>query len=203
MLAANLKHLIVWPSKEVIATNMPDCFKKFPNTRIILDCTEFFIEIPSSLVNQTLTYSSYKSHNTFKLLVGISPTGVVTFLSKLWGGNASDMQIVQESGLLDLLEKGDSVMADKGFLIQDLLDPLGVTLNMPPKRDSNRQMSRQEVEQTRRIAAVRIHVERKMEQIKNFRILQGVIPATEWHNANNIVLICAALSNLEPPLVTF
>lgn len=83
---------------------MPDCFKKFPNTRIILDCTEFFIEIPSSLVNQTLTYSSYKSHNTFKLLVGISPTGVVTFLSKLWGVNASDMQIVKESGLLDLLE---------------------------------------------------------------------------------------------------
>ena len=42
VLAANLKHLIVWPSKEVIATNMPDCFKKFPNTRIIIDCTEFF-----------------------------------------------------------------------------------------------------------------------------------------------------------------
>ena len=68
-------------------------------------------------------------------------------------------------------------MANKGFLIQDLLDPLGVTLNMPPKRDSNRQLSRQEVEETRRIAEVRIHVERKMEQIKNFRILQGVIPA--------------------------
>ena len=67
--------------------------------------------------------------------------------------------------------KGDSVMADKGFLIQDLLDPLGVTLNMPPKRDSNRQLSRQEVEETRRIAAVRIYVKWKMEQIKNFRIL--------------------------------
>ena len=65
VLAANLKHLIVWPSKEVIAANMPDCFKKFPNTWIIIDCTEFFIEIPSSLVNQTITYSSYKSHNTW------------------------------------------------------------------------------------------------------------------------------------------
>ena len=85
VLAATLKHLIVWSSKEVIATNMPDCFNKFPSTRVIIDCTEFFIEIPSSLVNQTITYSSYKSHNTFKLPVGISPTGVVTFLSKLWG----------------------------------------------------------------------------------------------------------------------
>ena len=95
-----------------------------------------------------LTYSSYKSHNTFKLLVVISPTGVVTFLSKLWGGSTSDKQIVKETGFLNLLEKGDSVMADKGFTIQDLLDPLGVTLNMPPKRDSNRQLSRHEVEQT-------------------------------------------------------
>ena len=145
---------------------MPESFKKFPNTRVIIDCTEFFVEMPSSLVNQSITYSSYKSHNTFKLLVGISPTGVVTFLSKLWGGNASDKQIVKESGLLNLLEPGDSVMADKGFTIQDLLDPLDVSLNMPPKRDSNRQLSRQEVEETRRIAAVRIHVELKMEQIK-------------------------------------
>jgi len=114
----------------------------------------------------------------------------------LWGGNASDKQIVKETGILNLLEKGDSVMANKGFTNQDLLDPLGVTLNMPPKQESNRQLLRQEVEQTRRIVTMKIHVERKMEQKKNFRILQGVIPATEWHNANNIVLICAALSNL-------
>ena len=92
-------------------------------------------------------------------------------------------------------------MADKGFDIDDLLRPLGVTLTITPKRDSSRQLTRKEVEQTRRIAAVRIHVERKMEQIKNFRILQGIIHATEWNNANNIVLICTALTDLEPPLV--
>ena len=61
---------------------------------------------------------------------------------------------------VNLLEIGDSIMADKVFTIVDLLYPLGVTLNKPPMRDSNRQLSRQEVEQTRRIAAVRIHVER-------------------------------------------
>ena len=202
VLALHLKSFIVWPSRQLINKNLPDCFKKFPNTRVVLDCTEFFIQCPSSLVNQSITYSSYKSHNTFKLLVGISPTGAVIFLSKLWGGNASDKHIVKESGLLELLEAGDSIMADKGFNIEDLLDPLGVTLNMPPIRETKRQLSKQEVEETRRIAAVRIHVERKMEQIKNYRILQGTIPATEWHNADNIVLICAALTNLEPPLVT-
>ena len=34
--------------------------------------------------------------------------------------------------ILDLLESGDNVMADRGFNIQDLLAPLGVTLNSSP-----------------------------------------------------------------------
>jgi hypothetical protein len=114
----HLKDLIVWPSKEIMAANMSQYFNKFPNTRIILDCTEFFIEMPSSLVNQSTTYSSYKSHNTSKLLVGISPKEAVTFLSQLWGGNASDKHIVKENGLLNLLEAGDSAMADKGLLLK-------------------------------------------------------------------------------------
>ena len=49
-------------------------------------------------------------------------------------GNASDKHIVRESGLVNLLEAGDSIMADKGFDIDDFLKPLHVTLNMPPKR---------------------------------------------------------------------
>ena len=105
VLPANMKQLIVWPSKEVIATNNPDCFKKFPNTQII-DCTEFFIEIPSSLVSQTITYSSYKSHNTFKLLVSISPTGIVTILSKLWGGSRHLVKrLLRKVGCLTSLKK--------------------------------------------------------------------------------------------------
>ena len=124
---------------------MPQCFNKSPSTCVIIDCTEFFIETPLSLVNQAITYSSYKSHNTFKVLVGISPSGAVTFLSQLWCGNASDKHIVRESGVLNLLEAGDSIMADEGFNFDDFLKPLGVTVNMPPKRDPNHQLTKKEV----------------------------------------------------------
>ena len=112
---------------------MPDCFKfDYPFTRVILDCTEIFIEKPSCFRAQSATYSSYKSHNTAKGLVGISPQGAVTFVSDLFGGRASDRQIVVSSGILDLLEPGDSVMADRGFEIQDLLVSKKASFKYPP-----------------------------------------------------------------------
>ncbi|CAC5363709.1 unnamed protein product [Mytilus coruscus] len=80
------------------------------------DCTEIFIETPSALENKSLTYSSYKSHNTFKALVGVSMTGAVVFLSNLLGGSASDVYITRNCGLLELFEEGDAVMVEKGFI---------------------------------------------------------------------------------------
>ena len=66
---------------------------------------------------------------------------------------------MEVSGLLDLLETGDEIMADKGFQIQDLLAPLGVRLNIPPLLSSNTQMPVDDVFHTRKIAHLRIHVE--------------------------------------------
>ena len=56
---------------------------------------------------------------------------------QLFGGNILDRKLTQRSGLLDLLEPGDSVMADRGFTIADLLDQRGVTLNIPPNKVSD------------------------------------------------------------------
>jgi len=43
---------------------MPDIFKHYPNTRVIIDAIEFAIEQPSSLLSQSSTFSSYKNKNT-------------------------------------------------------------------------------------------------------------------------------------------
>ena len=129
----------------------------------MIDCTEIFIEMPSSFRSQSVTYSSYKHHNIAKALIGISPSRAVSFVSDLYAGRSSDKQITNDCCTLDLLEAGDFFMADKGFEIADDLSQ-GVTLNIPPLKDH---LSIEEETETRRIASVRIRVERAMARIKN------------------------------------
>lgn len=201
-LNSKLDFLIMWPSRESVKFNMPKVFRdKFPDTRVIIDCTEIHTETPSSLQLKSLMYSDYKSHMTWKSLVGISPSGHVTFISDLWVGSVSDKQLTKQSGLLELCEQGDAIMADKGFTISDLTTPKGIKLTIPPFRRANAKFSKREVQNTRDIANARIHVERQMERIKNFRIVQGVMPITMSKRASKVWKLCAKLSNLQPPLV--
>ena len=95
-------------------------------------------------MTQSATFSDYKNTNTCKLLVGISLDGSFTFLSPLYEGSITDRDLVLVSGLLEKVERGDSMMADKGFDIEDLLLPCGVRLNIPPFLDNRQQMSDQQ-----------------------------------------------------------
>jgi hypothetical protein len=71
------------------------------------------------------------STQTLLLLVTIHPCGVIKFLSKLYVGSISDLEIVKKSQFVDLIEPGDDVMADRGFNIRHLLLPKRATLNIP------------------------------------------------------------------------
>ena len=63
------------------------------------------------------------------------------------------------------------------------------------------QLSAEEETETRRIASVRIHVERAIERVKNYRILQGRYPTSMIAELNKIWVICSYLINFLPPLV--
>ena len=161
---------------------------------------EFFINTPDSLVRQSATFSDYKSHNTVKCLIGIAPHGHVTFALPVFEGSASDRQIVEESGLLELLERGDSIMADKGFKINELLVPIGVHLNIPPFLDKRQQLLPKDIMATKSIAAVRIHVERAIGRLKHFQILDGTIDNSLFDLLDCIVFGAAMLCNFLPSL---
>jgi hypothetical protein len=45
--------------------------------------------------------------NSFKVIVGVAPNAVITYVSKLYPGSISDKNIVENSGLLRHLVAGD------------------------------------------------------------------------------------------------
>ena len=185
-----------WPSCEVTDMWMPACFKEeFPSTRIILDCTELFIETPTHFRVQSATYSSYKHHNTAKGRIGITPNGFISLATELVPGRMSDRDVTIHSVLIDKLQPGDSVMADRGFLIDDILATKRVGLNIPPFLNGKSQLSEQETQETIKIARVRIHVERVIERVKNYRILKYIFPNSMSTELNKIWMVCCHLVN--------
>jgi hypothetical protein len=200
-----LKELNIFPDRDVLELHKPQCFKdKYKGTTVIIDATEIYIEKPSNPEAQQLTFSSYKNSNTLKALVGITPSGSVCFVSELYGGSISDKDITLKSGFIEKLQRDDEVMADRGFNIQELPEVLnkGVKVNVPPFMNESGQFTESELLKTRRIATLRIHVERAIERIKNYHILD-FIPITLCKNGliDMIFFICAMFTNFLPPLV--
>ena len=146
-------------------------------------------------------FSTYKHHTTAKFLVGICPSGAQCFVSGAWGGRASDQKITRESGLLEQLHPGQQVMADRGFTIESMLQERGNNLVIPSFLGTDRsQLSASEVTRTSRIAKARIHVERAIERVKEFRILQGEVDVALVHVLEQIFQVCAYLTNSQQPI---
>lgn len=186
------------PSQKKNKMSLPACFSNFQNCRVILDCTEIQCQIPKNMEHQRLTYSSYKHRNTFKILIGGAPNGTLTYCSNLYPGSVSDKMIVKHCGILTQLERGDLVLADKGFLISDIL-PQGVSLNIPPFLYGP-QFTPAEVDRTRRIAKARIHIERIIQRLKGYKIL-SFMPHSFFPIASEITQVCAALVNFQTPVI--
>ena len=77
VITSSLKEIFAWPDREIILARTPMQLHKYPNcyTRVIIDCTKLYIQRPTSLLSQAVTFSHYKHQNTFieKALVGPSP----------------------------------------------------------------------------------------------------------------------------------
>ena len=96
-----LKPTIQWPSREAVTKTMPVEFRRdFKNCICIIDCFEVFCERPSDLMARAQTFSNYKHHNTVKFLIAITPQGVISFVSKGWGGRVSDKHLTENCGIL-------------------------------------------------------------------------------------------------------
>ncbi|CAN7944441.1 unnamed protein product, partial [Ixodes hexagonus] len=134
-------------------------------------------------------------------LIGISPDGTVTFISELFTGSMSDKECVEKSGFLEQsFDDGDSVMADKGFRIEEMLKKINVQLNIPPFLRKGH-FTTEEVKETEAIASLRIHLERRIQRIKNFHIFDRPIQISLAPVVSEMWSICGILTNFQSPLI--
>ena len=214
VMSVRLNFLIQWPEQEELQATMPLVFQRNfgKKVAVIIDCFEIFTERPSSLIARAMTWSNYKHHNTVKFLIGVTPQGVTSFISKAWGGRVSDKYLTENSGLLRRLLPGDIVLADRGFDIADSVGFYQARLHIPAFTRGKKQLSAKEVEETRKIANVRIHVERVIGLVRRkYSILQGILPIQlvtarrggDLAPIDKIAIICCALTNLSESIVPF
>jgi len=136
------------PTVQQVRATLPVDFKqKYPTTHAIIAASEVFLKTPSDLQMQSSTWSNCKHHNTAKFLVGCTPNGSISYVSPLYVGSISDVELRRISGFVDTLKDkpGISIMADRRFTIQDQLKPLGVNLNIPPFMEGRKQLPAEEV----------------------------------------------------------
>lgn len=108
-----------------------------------------------------------------KYLISSIPDGLINFISKGYGGKISDSLLVQESGYLEVIQLGCGVMADRGFKdIGKLLHDRLCHLCRPPSVSSSAKPTIAEVLQTKRIASLRIHIERVIRRVREFEYLK-------------------------------
>ena len=180
----HLKELDWSPSVEQVMGTLPHSFQSsYSDTYAIIDGSEIFLETPSDLFMQSSTWSQYKHHNTAKFLIACTPNGAISFISPVYVGSISDVQLTRCSGFLETLKDkpGISIMADRGFTIKDMLKELNVALNLPPFMEGRSQLPASQVQEGRKIASLRIHVERAIGRVKNYSILKGTFPISMSH----------------------
>ncbi|XP_062591631.1 uncharacterized protein LOC134253139 [Saccostrea cucullata] len=198
------RELNFWPEKDLVTFFSPsDFYSKFPSTRVLLDGTEIPVKKPKPPIAQQATFSTYKNRNTVKVLVGSTPGGLISYVSPAYGGSASDRQLVERSPLLsaDLFEPGDSLMADKGFNVQDLFAPKDVTVNIPSFFKQKNRMSGKTVLRDRKISSKRVHIERLIGLGKTYKILKTPLNTTETKLAREILFVCFTLCNFKKCIV--
>ena len=154
---------------------MPMQFRKHfgKKVTIIIDCFEVFIDRPSNLLARAQTWSTYKYNKIFNWYY-TKWISVVYFKCLGW---ISDKYITENSGFLDKLLPGDIILADRGFNIAESAAMQSAEAKIPAFTRGKTQLDPVDIELTRKLASLRIHIERVIGSVRQkYTILSSTIP---------------------------
>ena len=94
-------------------------------------------------------------------------------------------------------ETPQTILADRGFTVRELLNPLQVELKIPSFLKGRKSLSTAEELESRRIAKARIHVERFNECLKQFKLVGRKMPLSIAPLATQMVVVAGCLVNFQ------
>lgn len=201
-LATLFNEIDLMPEHGFLIEQMPSSFVTTGHgkTDLVIDATEFKFNFASNLDVNTLLFSHYKNHSTGKALIGIAPHGMGIMFSEVYPGSISDSEITEKTNTIHYVNEAHEIMSDRGFSIQDLCSAKGITLNRP-KQKENPQFNETEVQRNFDIASTRIHVERFIGRVRDWKILNNTWPLVQIDMLTCVwQMLCHTVNLTCPPI---
>jgi hypothetical protein len=208
-LEQSLSHMFPTPTRSQLLSAYPIRFiKKWGDARIslLLDATELWTQTAGNTNVGALLYSSYKGHDTMKLLAGCDPIGCLSDGSvpdKVYGGSIGDVMATDDTKIIYTVPFGSKIQVDKGFLIDNMCARAGVGCVRPVKKQRNQtQTSEADTAETQKIGNTRIVIEQCNGGAKQQgSYFNGVIPLTQLGLAPSIMKVCFLMQNFKPAYI--
>lgn len=204
--ASSVRPVVRLPDVEDVVESAPPNFRRssLSSVALVFDATEYRVDKVWQTEAQRAIWSQYKQTYTGKVLVCITPAGAISFVSPAYVGRTSDVQLVKQCGIIEELAeqgfggKGMHIMGDRGFnSIAPLLLNIGMHYVAPPStRVGEEQFTEEDAALTREVANLRIHVERAIGAMRQWRILDTKFDSQQMDQIGKVALVCAALVNL-------
>lgn len=202
----SMQPLMRLPTREEVDADAPDNFLRqgSGSVALVLDASELAIHNSWQTDVNWVRYSSYKGTQTAKILIGTTPAGAIAYVGEAYPGRMTDCEVVKKDRLVKklseagLADNGVQLMADRGFnSISPLLVKEGIHFVAPPwKRRKEQQFQRGDMEATREVANLRIHVERAIGAMKKWRIVEHKFNHKQYDHITMCFRVVAGLVNL-------
>ncbi|KAF7998099.1 hypothetical protein HCN44_009497 [Aphidius gifuensis] len=187
---------INWPHKAFVRTHLPIIFRdRYINARVIIDIIEVNIDDENNEANGLIEVDG---SNQFKVLLGYTPDGYISFKSRIYAGIATDYRIIHNSGLLDQIEESDLVLTRKMYQnLQPFLEDINAGFSCP-LQFAEKLLQKQNNNQYLVVKNVANRIDDILRKIKIFRTFKSM-PNELFRFTDYIFTVIVGLHNLAFP----
>lgn len=195
-LRPQLCNYVNWPHRAFVRTHLPIIFRdRYVNARVIIDIVEVNIDDENNEANSLIEVDG---SNQFKVLLGYTPDGYISFKSRIYAGVATDYRIIHNSGLLDQIQEKDLVLARKMYQnLQPFLEDINAGFSCP-LQFAEKLLQKQNNNQYLVVKNVANRIDDVLRKIKIFRTFKSM-PNELFRFTDYIFTVIVGLHNLAFP----